>query len=148
MNQNEETQETIDVLTLFRQMEGVENNARVSTSLLNIYNTIVMGNPSDKELQFDLMMGTLLEINRDTFAKYEEHQQLPEEERNFFLSGALSAQETFYNTLTAAYNDAFVVHVDERIAMVRDVIEEQIEAALEAVAEPLAALRASAREDV
>lgn len=148
MNQNEKIEETIDVLTIFRQMEGVENNARVSTSLLNIYNTIVMGNPSDKDLQFDLMMGTLLEINRETFAKYEEHQQLPEDQRNFILSGALSAQETFYNTLVGAYNDASVVHIDERIAMVRDVIEDQIEAALEAVAEPLAALRAGTPGDL
>ena len=90
MNQNEEIEETIDMLTIFRQMEGVENNARVSTSLLNIYITIVMDNPSDKDLQFDLMMGTLLEINRETFAKYEGHQQLPEDQRNFILGACLS----------------------------------------------------------
>lgn len=139
----EENEETISILTLVRQMEGVENNAHVSRVLLNIYNSIVMGNPTDKELQFDIMMGTLLEINKDTFEQYEEHQKLPEEDRDFVLSGALSAQETFYNTLVGAYNDAFVVHVDERIAMVRQVIEEQIAAAQEAVAEPLAEIRAA-----
>lgn len=136
-------EETQDVTTIIRQMEGVENNAHVSGILLNIFNTIVTGNPSDRELQYEIMMGTLLEVNKDTFDQYEEHMKLPEEDRDFFLSGALSAQETFYNTLVMAYNASLNIPLEERIAMVNEVIENQIKEALDAVAEPLGAIRAA-----
>lgn len=140
MSQNAKEKE---VITVIRQMEGAENNAFVTKILLNIFEDVILNNPGHKDYQYDVMMGALLEINKNTFAEYEQHMLLPEEDQDYLLSGALSAQENFYHVLNMAYADELAVSLEERIQMVRDVMNEQIQEVEDMVAEPLAEIRAA-----
>lgn len=144
MSHVEDNQEEISVVTLVRQMEGAENNAFVTGILLEIFEDIVTKNKISQKDQYDIAMGTLLEINKGTF---EEHQKyihsLPEEDQDLLLSGALSAQENFYNILNMAYSESLVIPLEERIDMVRDVMRNHIAQIEELVAEPLAEIRAA-----
>lgn len=75
MSQNAKEKE---VITVIRQMEGAENNAFVTKILLNIFEDVILNNPGHKDYQYDVMMGALLEINKNTFAEYEQHMLLPD----------------------------------------------------------------------
>lgn len=135
------TEEQQNVLNLVRQLEGVENNAFVSGLLLGIFNDIVEVNQGSTQDQFDIMMGVILQVNQDTFAEFDQHMLLPEDERDFILSGALSAQEAFYQVLIMAYSDDIQLSEAERIQIVQEAIQSQIDEAEALCKEPLEAIR-------
>lgn len=139
MNELNHVEPADNIITLMKQMEGVEQNAHTMRLLSTVYGMIAKDHP-EGGMQFVTTMSFMEEIRGTAWENLVAMQDLPEDEQHFLFNGELSAQEAFVRIVTKAFGD-ITLNDETRPAYIQAEAEEHALNAEAGVAEPLAQLR-------